>query len=302
MTQAIQTASPPNPEQSALYGGLSGIPISMPEFKICDGLEVRQTYAHVMAPYLLAFAPPAHPRAPHPAPWKAAHGGLGFDITAEIYLAENRQPTNFDRVNTLWWVLALLRLRTGAPLRMPVISDIAFSSAAQGDREPMFWLMEMPPHQLVLVRNPPEIVTDEHLRWVSSSLLPGARLMDIDHFNRAFQTFDTVIWAHSLGSAIVMLWAALETLFRPGRSNVTKTLASCIAAFLCPVGGERDRTYQKVEQLYEARGSAAHNSQAPEVEQLRESFQIARQCICECIDHEMLPDPPELIRRWKERR
>jgi Apea-like HEPN len=140
------------------------------------------------------------------------------------------------------------------------------------------------------------------LKWVQASLLPGARLMDIDHFNRAVQTFDTIIWAHSSGNAIVMLWAALEALFRPGRANVTKTLAACMATFLYPPGGGRDRMYQKVERLYEARGSAAHNSQVPATEQLRDSFLIAGQCITKCIESAKLPDPQELASQWKERR
>jgi hypothetical protein len=38
--------------------------------------------------------------------------GASLDITAEILLAEACQPTSFDRVNTLWWTLALLRLAT----------------------------------------------------------------------------------------------------------------------------------------------------------------------------------------------
>jgi hypothetical protein len=302
MTQSIPKGSLQNPEHTDLYGGLSGVPLAIQEFKVCEGLTIRKTYAHLMAPYVLAFAPPERPGSHHPGPWKPAHGGLGFDITAEIVLAEACRPTSFDRVNTLWWTLALLRLATGAPLRMPVISDTSFSDAAHSPAEPTFWTAEMLPHQLLLASDPPAIISHEHLKWVQSSFLPGARLMDIDHFNRAVQTFDTVIWAHSLGSAIVLLWAALETLFRPGRANVTKTLATCAAAFLCPPGGDRDRMYQKVERLYEARGSAAHNSQVPATEQRRDSFLIARQCISKCIEEAKLPDAKELVSRWKERR
>jgi hypothetical protein len=150
MTETLPTQSPPTSEHSNLYGRLSGASLTIPEFRICEGLEIRKTYAHLTAPYVLAFAPPAHPGTHHPGPWKSAHEGLGFDITAEIFLAEDCQPTNFDRVNTLWWTLALLRLATGLPLRMPVISDTAFSDAANSPGEPTFWTVEMPPDQLRL--------------------------------------------------------------------------------------------------------------------------------------------------------
>jgi len=294
-----QVAGPSDPNHVALFGGICGVPLSVPDFTICDGLLIRQTFAHVMAPYLLAFAPPKKRGAPHPAPWKSARGGLGFDVTVEIMLTENCRPTGFDRINTLWWVLALLRLATGAPLRMTVFSNMAFAAVPESSTEPVFWTVEMPPHQLCLVRNPPTAISVAHLEWVRKSLVDGAVLMDTEHFNRVVQTFDSAIWAHSLGSAIVMVWAAIETLFRPGWWQITKTLSKCIATYLYPAGGDRDRAYQKVEQLYEARGSAAHNSYVPESEQLFDSFQIARRCIVKCIDDRLLPDADDLVRRWK---
>ena len=35
-------------------------------------------------------------------------------------------------------------------------------------------------------------------------------------FNRAFRSLDGAIWAHSAGSALLTIWAALETLIRQG--------------------------------------------------------------------------------------
>ena len=176
-----------------------------------------------MAPYLMAFGKPKHPGAPVP-PWKAARGGLGFDIEIEISLAQEVRPIRFDRLNTLWWVFALLRLATGAPLRMPVISDMAFSAIANSDQEPNLWTIEMLPHQFLAARSPPTRIEVEHLNWLRKVFASGAELMKIEAFNRAFQTFDSAIWAHSPASAAVMLWSAIETLFRPGRTQVTKTL------------------------------------------------------------------------------
>jgi hypothetical protein len=120
-----------DPEHVALYGGLAGVEIEPAEFNLAPGLTLRRTFAHVMAPYILAFAPPPRPRAPHPAPWRSARGGVEFDVLVEIALATDQRPTNFDRLNTLWWVVALIRLRTGAPARVPVISDVPFAEAAR---------------------------------------------------------------------------------------------------------------------------------------------------------------------------
>lgn len=90
-----------HPERVDLYGGVAGLHSAVPEFRLAEGLVVRDTFAHVMAPYIMAFAKPKTPRAPHPGPWVAASGGLGFDITIEISLTKAARPTNFDRLNTL---------------------------------------------------------------------------------------------------------------------------------------------------------------------------------------------------------
>src|SRR5579872_6979189 len=107
-----QPPSPPpfQPDRVPLYGGISGIATAVPEFQICPGLIVRETYAHVFAPYMMAFARPQKPNSPHPPPWKAARGGLAFDVAIEIALANEVRPTSLDRLNTLWWVLTLMRL------------------------------------------------------------------------------------------------------------------------------------------------------------------------------------------------
>ncbi len=291
-----------HPESVRLYGGISGLPISIPEFALCEGLVVRETFAHVMAPYLMAFAKPLRPGAPHPPPWKAANGGIGFDVTVEVALSYPARPTGLDRLNTLWWVLALLRLRTGAALRMPVVSDTPFAGIPSQSTEPNLWTVEMPPHQLIVSRSTPAEIVPEHLEWLRDVVVDGARLLDNTSFNRAFQTFDSAIWAHSLGSAVVMAWASLETLFRPGRAQITKTLSRLIATFLNPAGSERDRDFQRIVKLYEARGGTVHDAQIPEEHQLLDSFELARRSLMRCLEIRSVPNAEDLLMNWTARR
>jgi hypothetical protein len=140
------------------------------------------------------------------------------------------------------------------------------------------------------------------MEWVRDRFLNGAQLLDNESFNRAVQTFDSAIWAHRTGSAIIMAWAALEAIFRPGRHQTTKTLSTCIATFLHPPGPQRDKAYQSIVSLYEVRGSAAHGAQIPEGEQLLDTFDLARRSLIKCLDSGTIPDPHELTVRWKERR
>jgi hypothetical protein len=184
---------------------------------------------------------------------------------------------------------------------MPVVSDTAFSAIPSSAEEPTLWTIEMPPSQLRLSPNEREEVSLQELEWVRSTLVDGEVLARDPVFNRAFVTFDSVRWSHSLQSALIMSWAAVETLFRQGRNQVTKTLGSSMATFLNPPGPARDAAYAQIVRLYETRGSAAHDSQLPEEEQLLQTFALARLSLIKCLDLRQLPSRDDLLTKWKAR-
>lgn len=288
-----------NPEHAPLFGGLAGATLGVDEFEVCEGLFIRRTYAHLMSPFVLAFRRPDAPGQHHPGPWKATRGGVWLDVEIEIALDREARPAGFDRLNTLWWTLALLRLSTGATLRMPVVSDTSFSRIAESPAEPGLWPVETLPRQFCAVPDPPGVIGEEALLWVRDVFVPGAELMTEPAFGRAFQAFDNVIWAHSAGSAIVMIWAALETLVRPGRHQITKRLVSALAALLEPPGPERERLHQRLSSLYEARGGSAHASRSPEAQHLMESFDVARRSFKASLDNRETPDTTMLLEMWQ---
>ena len=286
-------------EDLPLFGGLAGATLGVDEFEICDGLLLRRTYAHVMSPYILAFRRPERADRHHPGPWKTTRGGVWLDVEIEIALHQDVRPIGFDRLNTLWWILALLRLSTGARLGMPVASDTSFSDVAESSIEPILWPIETLPRQFLTVPDPPKVIEEKHLLWVREAFRPGSELMNDQAFGRAFQTYDAVIWAHSAGSAIIMIWAALETLMRPGRFQITKRLATSLAALLEPPGAERERLFQRLTSLYEARGGSAHASRSPEAQQLMLSFDVARRSFITCINNRQLPKAAKLHEMWR---
>ena len=225
-----------------------------------------------------------------------------MDVEIEIELQEAVQPTGFDRLNTLWWTLALLRLSTGAKLRMPALSNTSFTSIARSSFEPMLWPIETLPSQYLTVPDPPGIIRQEHLVWVREAFIPGSLLMNVQAFGRAFQTFDGAIWAHSPGSAIIVIWAALETLIQPGRNQTTKKLASSLAVLLELPGPGRDRLFQLLTSLYNARGGSAHASYSPNSQQLMSSFDIARRSFIACINNRKVPNSAKLHEMWRLKR
>ena len=167
-----------DPENASLFGGVAGAVLSVDEFEICDGLVLRKTYAHVMSPYMLAFRRPERAGQHHPGPWNPARGGVWMDVEIEIAFQQGARPTGFDRLNTLWWILALLRLSSGAPLKLPIVSDVSFSVIAEGSIEPSLWPIETPPRQYRTVPDPPQTIGNEHLLWMREAFSPGAELMN----------------------------------------------------------------------------------------------------------------------------
>lgn len=291
-----------NLESESLFGGVSGAVLPVDEFQVCEGLVLRKTYAHVMAPYVVAFRRPEQFDSHHPGPWKSARGGVWQDVEFEIALERDIHPTGFDRVNTLWWLLALLRLCSGASLRLPVVSNLSFSSITEDSIEPDLWPVETLPRQFHTASCPPHELAMEHLNWAREIFVPGARMMEDPSFGRALQAFDGAIWAHGAGSALVTIWASLETLIAPGKIGITKRLAKSIAALLEPPGSGRDRMFTQVSELYEARGGSAHASRAPEAQQLLSSFEIGRRCFVSCMDRRMLPNVDKLQESWRLRK
>ncbi|MDE0212327.1 MAG: hypothetical protein OXJ64_20900 [Boseongicola sp.] len=142
----------------------------------------------------------------------------------------------------------------------------------------------------------------EHLIWVREAFIPGAVMMKVEAFGRAFQAFDAAIWAYGAGSALVTIWASLETLIAPGKSAITKLLASSVATMLEAPGSERDRLFAQVKELYEARGGSAHASRAPDTQQLLSSFEIGRRCFMSCMDRRRVPKIEELQEAWRAKK
>ena len=46
-----------NPNDSPMYAGIAGVSMSVNEFDFGIGIVLKDTYAHIMTPYLAAFAP-----------------------------------------------------------------------------------------------------------------------------------------------------------------------------------------------------------------------------------------------------
>ena len=215
-----------------IYGGLTGPQLPVAEFKFGSGISASRTFAHLMAPFMMAFAPPEKVGQPHPVPWRAAKGGLGFDIVTQLHIPASFRPVDwFDGLNTIWWFTALLRFTATPHILVSVIADAPFKNGSAMDE------IEILPMEVYrsLLLSPREAIelTCGHLEWIRDVWYPAGKLMNTSpEFNTLFQAVDECLFARSPSLALLSLWGAIETVFSPGRAELRFQISSNISAFL----------------------------------------------------------------------
>ncbi len=288
-----------DPNKVTLYGAIAGAQFS-DHFDLGHGIEIKRTYAHVFASFMLSFEK-AKRGSPSPGPWKSAGTNIAFDVNAEIVLPINSNPTKFDSLNTIWWITSLLRLHHSRGLRIPVISDISFSEIKSSANEPKFWPTELNWNQFTFDGyDPKATISVDALKWTKQHFVSGASLMENESFNSAFSALASSQFASDLSSAKLLVWSSLEALFRPGRVKITKTLAAMVATFLIEDISERNRQFNQIIALYEARGLTMHSAHSPAPSDVKQSFDLARACFIKTIENSALPDPLDLLDRWRQ--
>ncbi len=282
-----------NPNLHDLYAGLSNVVLVPERFDLGDGAVVSQTYAHFMAPFLMAFTP-ASPGKPHPAPWKAAKGGISIDITAELFLPATCNIEDLDRINTIWWIVALLRLRSTVMLFTPVISSERFSSISTIQEEPELWPMEIHMRRLTPDLRQTTRVGVSELEWVKSHWRDGSRLMANEDFSFAIQAVDMSMWGSNPDLALVGVWGALEKLFSASKQELSFRVSANIASYLESPGRERYKCFKQVKSLYDHRSKAAHGDGKADMGPYVETLGIARRALLKMIEMRHVPQKKEL--------
>lgn len=278
-----------------LFGGISGVLSPAEEFSLGYGLTFRRTYAKLTAPYILAFAPPPKPSAPSPGPW-AAVGEKSLTMNVELELA-GEAKLGFSRINTLWFVVALMRLKMALPIKMPVLSDRPLQTVPENTERANVFPVEVQLQQLLTA--PVTKPSNADFEWLRDNLFAAAELMKDPVFNRAFQTLDGGVHSQNAGAGIVIAWASLETLLRPGNARITERVCRALAAYLNDPGPERDRAFTYIERCYAARGGAAHAGTPPEAEQFQTAFRLARSALLRSIERRKRPDIEFLLEAWR---
>lgn len=272
-----------------LYAGLSGAELAVPEFELGRGVRLSRTYAHLMAPFLMAFKP-APKGGHHPAPWKAASGGFSFDVEAELFVPAELGKAYESTISVARTVLFLLRVGVNPAITLPVFSNYAFSALPQvGDNEARLMPYEVQPRHFPL-----GIVggtcTEGSLRWVAERWETTNRLSTSSaEFALAVEALDSGQFVQSTALTLVSLWGALEALYSPSTSELKFRVSALIAAHLEPPGEARLQLQRQVAKLYDKRSAAAHGKPKHTSEDLLATFELLRRVLMAMIDAGTVP-------------
>jgi hypothetical protein len=276
---------------SHIYAGISGVKLGLESFDLGEGVLLRQTYAHLFSPFLVAFAPPG-PEGYHPPPWSAAEGGLGFDVHVQLSVpGDYTLGDKTDTTDVVWWIAALLRMARFPYLTVPVLSSHPFAEITESEANVRLRPMEVTPRIMGPGKEVSTMIESELLEWIRDRWIPVGRLLYSHRkFRSVFQAFDAATIEGKRSSSLLALWGGLEQLFGSGRYRI----ASLIAAYLAPPGEERLATYRRVLKLYDARSAAAHTANKADVGPLLETYVLMRNALVKIVDEGRVPAQDDL--------
>lgn len=125
---------------------------------------------------------------------------------------------------------------------------------------------------------------------MSSAKLANTR----KEFRLAVEALDQAHFVHDHALGILLVWAALEGLFSPSRTELRFRVSALIASFLEPPGPRRRELQAEVTKLYDARSSAAHDRSSIDRRALGESMTLLRRILIKMVSGCHIPSKDEL--------
>ncbi|POO56160.1 HEPN domain-containing protein [Agrobacterium rosae] len=266
-----------------LFVGLSGFELSDRSLILPRGMRIQGTFAHLMSPLTVAFARPEG-GGPHPGPWKAARGGFGQDITAQLMIPPQADQTFSGRLEVAKTLLFLMRLWSSPEITAPTFSNTAFRDIIDApDGDATLLAFEHKPRYFLLKSEKPETTVDT-LPWVADNFESANRLITTSsEFRLAAYTLDSGQFVENTALVLVSIWGALEAIFSPSKTELSFRVSSLIASYLYPPGVTRRDAQRKIAGLYNKRSAAAHGKPSHGGQDLLESFEILRKVLIKFI-------------------
>lgn len=312
MSKEVETKKPPdighadsiidsvfnekNPNKDDIYVALSGTDFEVDTYDFGHGITLQKTYAFIFAPYMAAFQEPAKQGDPSPGPWKVVSGGHSARVFYELHIpVEFELDEWFDRLNTGWWLLALLRMKGSSLLTAPVISNYSFSKIGELDLEANFHTIEFNYKKLPIDTDIDKTFKLEDLDWVKKHWKTAGMLMrNHDNFGDSFRALDNAIHEERPSLSMVTIWGALERLFADFKAELTYRVSLNISSYLQPASTKRIELFKSVKKLYNARSKAAHGRPNEDYKEFKDSYNLLRDAIIKMIEENHVPTQDDL--------
>ncbi len=278
--------------KSNMHLGLSHAILDEPLFDLGHGVILEKTYAHLMGPFIMAFNE-AEPNMPHPPPWKAAQGGFGFDITAQLIIPDTVNGHTHSEIAVT--LLFLIRLWANPKITAPVISTHNFSDLPTiPDNIARITPYEIQQRHFGLMTDKGDLTRDS-VSWIKDNWLNTVILSkENQEFRFARDSLRLGQFVPNTSLTIVSLWSALEALFSPSTSELKFRLSALIAAFMTEAGPNRIQTQKDIAKLYDKRSAAAHGKPNHTKNDVLQVFTLLRNVLIKIIEMGKVPSKNDL--------
>lgn len=280
--------------KKSLFFGLRGLQLPESSLELGKGVVVRETYAHIFAPFMVAFAPPDAPTKHHPGPWSAASGGIAYDISAELVVPIENEGGTEKALQTARVILFLLRLGVNPAIMLPVFSNLAFTQENANEKHQALHPFEIQNRSFALAVDE-EGASFDSLKWVRDHWQVTQKLVSgSSEFALATEAIDQGQFIHNTALTLVSLWGALEALFSPSTSELRFRVSALIASFLEAPGPCRRERQKKIAKLYDKRSAAAHGRPKHDQQHLLDTFNLLREVLMKIIESGSVPSSDQL--------
>lgn len=282
-------------KETNVFAGLVGIEVSFEHFDLGDGVSISHAHAHLVNPFLVAFA--SSQEEGFPSKWMDSDEKVGVDLTAELCVPGKFPIGKWNNpINVVRWILAMLRLWASPNISAPVISDISLANAkASGNNEGRLMPFETAPRVLKIEEPTGRKVDAKCLEWIKSNWRYAAALRkEHKELHLAIEALDQAQFMRDPSLALVSLWGALENIFSPTKTELRFRLSALVASYLEAPGPKRLELQRHVARMYDARTMPSNGGADDDPAVLKDTFELLRRVIISIIDRRHVPSKEEL--------
>jgi hypothetical protein len=278
-----------NLDEIDLYAGFAGARLQVDAFHFGRGIALSRTFAHLSAPFLAGFLP-------RPSRDAGVSEPRSFDVVAQLHIPEEAVLLEgLDRVNTVWWLAVLLRLRTTPHLTVVGLSSEPFGGDPRAWRGAGFWPVEAEARRVELAPGAPAEIRQDDLEWVQRCWITAGRLMaERQELRRAVRSFDRGCFAPGPAEALQLLWSSLAALFLPDENDDGSRLASNLAVFLEVPPEKRTAFLADATDLLDSRLASLEGATGDLEEPVARTCGLVRQTLTRIFDDGYVPTIREL--------